>query len=437
MLENMVVTDEMHQALDIIHNDEDFKVLFVTGKAGTGKTVFLDYLREQLDNVAVVAPTGIAALNCGGVTIHSFFKFGIGFIDRNDIKKAKNPGVYQKLEYLIIDEISMVRSDMFDGINKCLQRNRDRKNEAFGGVKIIMFGDLCQLPPVVTGDDRIALEHHNYESPYFFGSKIFKSMRSSFRYIEFTRIFRQDDLSFKKLLEAVRTNTVTKDDYDHLKTRVIALHEMKEIPEKNMILCSTNAIANNYNLQFLRSIQDEPTFYNAKVWGKYRESEYPTSDILELRVDAQVMFIKNDPDGRWVNGTIGFVNECHRNHVMIETDTGVHKVEELSWDKTEYRVVNGELVAEQVGKFTQMPLKLGWAVTIHKSQGLTFDDVYIDTGNGVFASGQLYVALSRCRTFEGIRLKNPIRPQDMIVNKELAMFNRRLAELNNGQRKEV
>ena len=404
--------------------------MFITGRAGTGKSTLLQLLRKTTrKKTVVVAPTGIAALNVQGQTIHSFFGFPPKMIGKRDIKKrqARWLKLYQRIEMLIIDEISMVRADMLDNIDYFLRLNRDR-HEPFGGVQMVLFGDLFQLPPIVASDAERHIFSTFYDSPYFFSAKVLEEIE--LEKVELRKVYRQEARYFVRLLDAVRTNQLDYEDLEDLNERHQPLFEPTD---RYITLSARNATVNKINTRKLDEIPLPARTYTAKVTGNFNPKLYPTDLILQLKLNAQVMFIKNDPDREFVNGTLGKVVKMEDNSVTVlveQADKSKYiKVGPMDWDVVKYKpnanpkdLEKGELESESVGSFTQLPLKLAWALTIHKAQGKTFDRVIIDLGRGAFAHGQTYVALSRCRTLDGIVLKQRLRAQDVLVDDRVVQY---------------
>ena len=398
--------------------------IFLTGKAGTGKTTFLKTVVERSSkrNI-VVAPTGVAAINAGGMTIHSFFQLPFSpFVPNAQIKSKFDFGkekrkIISSLDLLIIDEISMVRSDLLDAIDSVLRRFRDRY-KPFGGVQLLMIGDLQQLTPVVTPDDERMLSPY-YDTPYFFGSKALAQI--DYVTIQLEKVYRQQDDTFLDLLNHIREGHPTTDDLTLLNSRYQPMFIPK--PEEGYIRLTThNQMANNYNESELQKLQAYPYTYRAKIEGTFPDYSYPTAETLTLKEGAQVMFVKNDPSGehRYYNGRIGHVTYADesRLEVYCPGDAEVIEVEPLEWENSRYTLnqETREIETEVLGKFTQLPLRLAWAITIHKSQGLTFERAIIDASLS-FAPGQVYVALSRCKTLEGLVLASRI-PTQAIINDE-------------------
>lgn len=422
--ENIEVNEDFLRALEAIRKGDN---LFVTGKAGTGKSTFLKYLREVLDReVVVLAPTGVAALNVGGQTIHAFFGF------KPDITPHKVPEllpkareVYSNLELLVIDEVSMVRADLLDSVEAFLRLHGPRPGEPFGGVQVVLIGDLYQLPPVVTRRERAALEV--YRSPYFFDSEAFK--RTPFELIEFEKVYRHSDPLFIEVLEAIRTDSVTEEHLKALNSRYMSDFEPPE-GEFYVYLTTTNDLAERINEERLSRLPGPPIRYRGWIEGKFDLRDLPTSIELSLKPEAQVMLLSNDPEGRWANGYIGRVVEIEVRKgepdlIWVELEKGnVVSVSPYKWEMFEFYFdqKEGKLKSKAIGAFVQYPLRLSWAVTIHKAQGLTFDKVVLDVGRGTFSHGQLYVALSRCRSLEGLVLKRPIERRHVLLDRRIVRF---------------
>ena len=413
---------ELRTAWDFVEHTG--RSIFLTGKAGTGKTTFLKTVVERSSkrNI-VVAPTGVAAINAGGMTIHSFFQLpftpfvpGAKIESKFDFGKEKRK-LISSLDLLIIDEISMVRSDLLDAIDSVLRRFRDR-NKPFGGVQLLMIGDLQQLTPVVTPEDERMLDSY-YDTPYFFGSKALEQI--DYVTIQLEKVYRQQDDLFLTLLNHIREGQPTEADLQLLNSRCQPAFIPK--PEEGYIRLTThNQMANNYNESELRKLVGSAHTYRAIIEGTFPDYSYPTAETLTLKVGAQVMFVKNDPSGehRYYNGRIGHVTYADDNRLMVYCpgDAEAIDVEPLEWENARYTLnpETREIESEVLGKFTQLPLRLAWAITIHKSQGLTFERAIIDASLS-FAPGQVYVALSRCKTLEGMVLASQIPPQ-AIINDE-------------------
>lgn len=515
---NLKLSDESKDVIDTLENSGEN--LFITGRAGTGKSTLLGYFRSTTKkNVVVVAPTGVAALNVRGQTIHGFFKFKIGMTVQ-DVKKITaeiDQKMYKKIDMLIIDEISMVRADLFDCIDRFLRLNGKNPSEPFGGVQIVVIGDLFQLPPVVGPGEGYIFET-KYESPYFFDAPAYK--QGGFQVIELTHVYRQQDPVFIDILDKIRTGEADMQHVEYINRMCLEIDGKKVtmtdvqtvdvvvadslyvndegIPyddeerdedgnivvrknmhaksseknsEKNQLiedlkkqfdlsgikglsfgvktptstspetiatdisdanikkltvyLVTTNALADKINTEKLEEIKTPSKIYKGALVGRFEQKNAPAPEQLALKLGAQVMTLKNDPGGKWVNGDIGTVEKLLDVSVRVRFEDG--RVEEVvgdTWEmvRYEYDELHDQLDSEVVGKYTQIPIKLAWAVTIHKSQGKTFDTAIIDFGKGTFAHGQAYVALSRVRSLQGITLKNPLRAQDVRVDERIRDF---------------
>lgn len=388
--------------------------LFLTGKAGTGKTTFLrEVVHYTKKKCIVLAPTGIAAVNAGAMTIHSFFQFGLGpFVQgviepKSDFRINKSKlELVRHLQLLIIDEVSMVRADLMDHIDVELRRIR-RNSKPFGGVQLLMIGDLQQLPPIAHGGEDELLRQY-YKTLYFFSSAALKSMKYSC--IELKNVYRQTDRHFIDILNHARNCTLTSQDISDLNARYIPGFSPK--PEDGYIrLMTHNRQVDNVNETELEKLDSEPYTFVAAVTGTFPEESYPTADSLTLKKGAQVMFIKNDPERRFINGTLGEVKSIDKNSIAVRlAESGmIIDVEPMEWQNIRYQFdeESKEISSKQIGRFKQYPLKAAWAITVHKSQGLTFDKAIIDV-HAAFSPGQAYVALSRCRTLDGLVLSSPV-----------------------------
>ena len=396
--------------------------IFLTGKAGTGKTTFLKTVKERSSKrMIVVAPTGVAAINAGGVTIHSFFQLpltpyvpGAAIRDRYDFSKEKRR-IIRSVDMVVIDEISMVRADLLDAIDFVLRRYRDA-TQPFGGVQLLMIGDLQQLTPVVTPRDEEVLRGY-YSTPYFFGSKALQQV--NYVTIQLTRVYRQQDETFITILNHIRDGHPTPEDLSLLNRRCKPLFIPR--PGDGYIRLTThNRMADSYNENELQKLPGRSIGFSAEVKGEFPPQNYPAEECLTLKAGAQVMFIKNDPSGRhlYYNGRIGHITSISNDGITVRCagDNEDIKVEQQEWENTRY-VINPstKVIEPQVqGVFRQYPLRLAWAITIHKSQGLTFEHAIIDAARS-FAPGQVYVALSRCKSLEGLVLASPIN-EDGIIN---------------------
>ncbi|MDR0822370.1 MAG: AAA family ATPase [Endomicrobium sp.] len=412
------INNEFKEALALISQTDD--CVFVTGNAGTGKTTFLQhYITRAQKKTVVLAPTGVAALNAGGETIHSFFRFKPDItLSKIKKKKLKDDSIYKKVETIIIDEASMLRCDLLDCIDRFLRLNREAYHTPFGGVQLVFIGDLEQLPPVVKREEEHIFNSY-YPSPYFLSAFVLNECL--FHTVELKKIYRQQDENFIALLNRVRNANVDDDDL-HLLNKKVA----KNLLGLNMpiYLTTTNKKASWINQQYLAKIKEPPFEFLAKADGiDEARRDMPAEFQLIIKKGAQIMMLNNDKDDRWVNGSIGIVEDIEQGmdneEAIIKVKFANGRIENVfphEWKLFKYKW-NDELKqieTEKAGSFTQYPLKLSWAVTIHKSQGKTFDNIIVDMEYGAFAPGQLYVALSRCRTLEGISLARPLGARDII-----------------------
>jgi len=419
------LNEQFKKALDIMENTN--KNVFITGKAGTGKSTLLGYFRNiTRKNIVVLAPTGVAAINVQGETIHSFFGFKPD-ITLQKIKKIgdKKARIFKKIDAIIIDEISMVRADLLDCIDKFLRLNGKSSRLPFGGIQMIFIGDLYQLPPVVTGKEKEIFKIQ-YKSPYFFDANVFKNL--SIEFIELEKIYRQKDETFIKLLNSIRNNSITEEDLSILNSRVGAKFQ-NEKSGYTVYLTTLNKIATEINIKELHKLKEQIHTYQAEIRGNFDKASYPTDYNLSLAIGAQVMLLNNDPHGRWVNGSIGkIVNIKHRknNDIIIVklSDNRIEEVLPFRWEIFHFyfNETTHTIETETVGSFTQYPIRLAWAITIHKSQGKTFDRVIIDLSRGAFAQGQVYVALSRCTSLGGIVLTRPVKKSYLFMDWRIVHF---------------
>ena len=406
--------------------EKEGKNLFVTGRAGTGKSTLLQLFRRTTRKKTVVlAPTGVAALNVGGQTIHSFFGFPPHFLNAKDIKKRRNRRLYKNIEVLIIDEISMVRADMLDNIDLFLRINREDPHP-FGGVQVVFFGDLFQLPPVVSSDVESQLFQHFYDSPYFFSARVFQE-NFPMEMLELRKVYRQDNRHFLRLLDAIRLNQADFDDLEDINERYLPDFQSEG---GYITLSARNATVNSINRRELDRIPLPAEVFLASVTGSFNPKQFPTEAALNLKLSAQVMFVKNDPKKEFVNGTIGKIVRFEEDKIIVRVARSENGYREIEVEKMDWEILKyvqskddpNKIETETVGTFQQYPLKLAWAITIHKSQGKTFDKVIIDLGKGAFEHGQTYVALSRCRTLEGVVLKQPLRQRDILTDEKIVDF---------------
>ena len=414
------------------------KSVFLTGRAGTGKTTFLRHITSTTSKrFVVLAPTGVAAINAGGSTIHSFFQLPLcpylpdvkeliteyQTPERFRSLRKERIRIIRTLDLLIIDEISMVRADLLDAVDMTLRRYR-RNDKPFGGVQVLMIGDAQQLSPVVKENERQYMAQV-YASPYFFHAKVLQ--RLEYVTIELQKVHRQKDREFLEILNAVRENRITANVLDTLNARVHAYDD-----EDTIRLTTHNSQADSVNFSKLEMLPGEVRMFEAEVEGEFPENSYPADNVLSLKVGAQVMFIKNDPEGEYYNGKIGKVEEIKDTGLILVSDNegNMITVTPVEWENIQYAIdgQTGEIIPTIAGKFRQIPLKVAWAITIHKSQGLTFDRVIIDAG-AAFAFGQVYVALSRCRSLEGISLETPIGYFSICSDSHVAEFNSTIPDI--------
>ncbi|RFZ94046.1 helicase [Mucilaginibacter conchicola] len=403
-------------------------LVFLTGKAGTGKTTFLRKIRQSsTKKMVIVAPTGVAAINAGGMTIHSLFQLPFGPLlpeqtDRPETKyNAEKRELLRSLELLIIDEISMVRPDVLDQVDLILRNIRGNKH-AFGGVQLLLIGDLAQLSPIIREEEWSLLRPY-YSTPYFFSSLVLQ--QTDYVRVELDKVYRQSDPTFVGILNAMRDQQLTEQDLTRLNTRFIRGF-MADVGEGYITLTTHNRIAQSINAGHLEALPGAETVYKATIRGEFPADAYPTETTLSLKVGAQVMFVKNDnsPEKRYYNGKIGRVIDLEPAAVLVATPDGLEiRVEALEWTNVKYELGGDDGINENnAGSFAQIPLKPAWAITIHKSQGLTFDKAVIDVSEA-FTHGQAYVALSRCRSLEGLVLSNPVSARNVIADPVVNRFN--------------
>jgi len=396
--------------------------IFVTGRAGTGKSTLLEYLSwHSSHTLAICAPTGVAALNVGGQTIHSLFRLPIGVIADHELDQPPElRKLLSAIDTLVIDEVSMVSADLMDAVDRSLRQARQRPLDAFGGVQVVLFGDPYQLAPVPGDGDERAYYADRYRSMWFFDAKVWDE--ADLRIYELTTIHRQHEVEFKQLLTAVRHGSVTAE----MAHRLNSVGARPAPTDGTITLATTNAAVQRINAQGLGRLPGRAQSAVADVVGEFGSRAFPADEKLELKVGAQVMFLRNDTgmDRRWVNGSIGEVVKIAQGVVVVEVDGEDHEVQPAIWEryKYSYSPVTKTLTKDVVAEFTQFPLRLAWAVTIHKSQGKTYDSAIVDLGPRSFAPGQTYVALSRITELEGLYLTRPLRPSDIIVDDNVRRF---------------
>lgn len=416
------IKDEIIRAVS--EEGDDQKFIFLTGAAGTGKTTLLESVKYEVDKKKmVVAPTGIAALNIGGTTINSAFRIGFDTIPK--VTKSEDPGfrkLLKNLELLIIDEISMVRAPMLDAISQSLQIHR-KSTQPFGGIDVIACGDLFQLPPIVKQHEENEI-YGEYNSVYFFDSHSFNEIEEKIFY-ELNESFRQEeDENFFNLLNNIRLGKDLEPTIDKINKHCF---DSTLDADPFMTLTSRKNRAEEINRHKL-SFNDNPEeVIKSKEFGELKENDLPALRELRIKKDARVMFVKNDSDGRWVNGTVGVISECldkNKKCIKVKIDGVTHRVEREEWKKVKFRYDedSDEVLEEVVSSFKQFPIKLGWAVTIHKSQGLTLDSCAVDLGDGAFATGQAYVALSRCKTLDSLTLFRELKRSDALIDPDIQDF---------------
>lgn len=433
------INEDFELALNYLENTN--RSMFITGKAGSGKSTLINYFRKHTKkNYVVLAPTGIAAVNIHGQTIHSFFKFPFGILDKQEIADLMYRNSVEglsDLDMIIVDEISMVRCDLLDAMESVCKAGGKDHSQPFGGIQMVFLGDLFQLPPVVTGND---LEYFStlYPNPFFFSANVFKQLQLVS--IELRKIYRQKgDVKFLELLESVRNNSVSKNDLDELNKRHKVVYPGEEEVEEDFVitLTTTNEKAKTINENRLNEINTTPFRVFATISFNFPKESFPTEEELVLKPEAQILMLKNDPQGRWCNGTlgkvIGIIDEGSEKKIEVQLKNNdgeiqTYKVGKETWQniKYVYDKASKQMKKKVVGEFRQYPMKLAFAITGHKSQGQTYDSVKLHFGKGCFASGQAYVMLSRCRTLDGITLLTEIRRRDIFTDKNILEFIERL-----------
>lgn len=421
-MENIETTIQQNQAYELIK--DTYTSFFLTGKAGSGKTTFLHRVQNEIKkNFIVLAPTGVAAILAGGQTIHSFFGFPLEALPLGSVGKINKERyrIIRNVDTIIIDEVSMVRCDIIDAIDSTL---RDCMNTTipFGGKQMVFVGDLFQLEPVLVGETEKSIinDYYHTDKPFFFRAKVFNRIRLP--KIEFRKVFRQNDTAFLNMLNNIRNGILNYDELSILNQRT-GFHA----PENEMIitLCSVNKRADKINSDCLAAIHETSYTFEGKVEKDFEEKKMPVSKLLTLKKGAQVMFCRNDQSQRWANGTLGKVTQIDAENIYVTTESGIeYKVDKVTWEATNYEYDREKQKVEKTvtGTYTQYPLKLAWAITIHKSQGMTFEKMMLDLGNGIFSDGQLYVALSRVKSLDGLFLTRPIRPSFVRGSKEVLSY---------------
>lgn len=408
--------------------------ILITGEAGTGKSTFVRYLKRspEFSGTVVLAPTGIAALTIGGQTLHSFFRLPPRLITPDALIGQRSNRLWKKVKMIIIDEISMVRPDVLDGIDYILRHAR-RDERPFGGVKMILVGDFYQLPPVVRGQEAEILQQLGYETPFAYSA--FSLQQLKLNHINLERVHRQSQPEFLSLLSKIRQGRDLQPAIATLNQQCYGPHRADHIP---LLLCASNRQAQSYNDQALAQLGGQASSYQGVLQGKFGLSgdKLPAAETISLKIGARVMALKNDMKGRWVNGSLGtvtalFGNDGSAGRVQVRFDHSPKRVEVApeNWERMSYKwdEAGKDVKAEVIGTYTQIPLSLAWAVTIHKAQGLTLEDIRIDLERGAFASGQAYVALSRAKTLEGVSLSRELRPSDIRVERAHSYMLERLA----------
>ena len=425
---NFEISPEMQSAINAVSKG---KSIFITGRAGTGKSTLLTYLREEVlkANFVVVAPTGVAAINVGGSTIHKFFGF-LPDITFQHIEGAeyhpRSQKIMKNLKTLIIDEISMVRADLLDCVDKALRKYGPKPTKPFGGVQVIFVGDLFQLSPIVAESEKEFLYSH-YDTPFFFSSHGYQSIQM--HKVVLQKVYRQSEIDFLEILNGIRVNQTTPAILDLLNTRVLPDFE----PSKDtffITLVATNAMANTINQRELEKLKGDAHKSQAHITGALSKSEYPAELDINFKVGSQIMMLNNDAENRWVNGTLATIEAINLDdprkdpHIIIKVASSEERynVNKHMWDIKRPRSEGKVLLYDTIGTFAQFPFMLAWAITIHKSQGKTFENVIINLAAKAFAAGQLYVALSRCTTLGGLVLRQPIDSSQVILDERVMEF---------------
>jgi len=412
MKNNFTLNDDFNEIIALFENSN--KNIFITGKAGTGKSSLINHIKKKTHkNLIVLAPTAIAALNINAKTIHSFFNFPFHVITPDVIKKHYNKKLIKQIDTILIDEVSMLRPDIIDAIDLTLQITRENK-DPFGGIQIILVGDLYQLPPVVTNNEIDVMNTLYPDGYFFFNSNVIKKI--DLIKFELSQVFRQSDTKLISLLDRARKATLDDDDLMVFNQRLVKTDFI--VPEEVLTLSTNNYKVNSINASNLKNIQSKEFVYHAEIDGRY--TGVPVDEELKIKVGAQVMLVKNGKN--WVNGTLATIDKLTKNEVYIKVKDEVYLLEPEKWEKFEYIISDKKISSSVSATFTQYPLKLAWAATIHKCQGQTFENIVIDMDYGAFAHGQTYVALSRVVSLDGLFLRKPLRGEDFIFNPAIKDF---------------
>ncbi|PCH57175.1 MAG: AAA family ATPase [Legionellales bacterium] len=421
------INSQFKQALNLINKGR--KNLFITGKAGTGKSTLLNYFcQKAIKKPVLLAPTGVAALNIKGQTIHSFFNFYVDVTPEKITNKEiqpKDASIYEQLETIIIDEVSMVRADLLDCIDTFLRMYGPEPDEQFGGVQMIFIGDLYQLPPIVTKEEQEIFTTY-YDTPYFYSSHALKN--TELEIIELEKVYRQKNVEFIELLNRIRNNSVEPTDLVYLNSRFNPKDEAKT-DCFYISLTTTNKKANEINDEHLDAIKGKTYTATASIKGDFGKEYFPTATKLQFKIGAQIMLLNNEQKRKWVNGSVGVIKSVKKAGavdgyitVCLNDSHNLVVVHPHVWEVYRFSLDGKKIISESIGTFTQYPIRLAWAITIHKSQGKTFDHVIIDIGKGTFVTGQMYVALSRCTSFEGVVLQTPIKQHHIRTDYRISRF---------------
>ena len=431
-MDAIILTEEMKAAISLLR-DENERFIWISGRAGTGKSTFLQYMRGEIRprNTVYLAPTAVAALTIGGQTIHSFF-----WIDPRErayfetrLDPEREGRLYPLLamvETIVLDEISMVRADLLDEIDRRMRKAKCQAHLPFGGARLVLFGDAFQLPPVEPDpcSPEGELFGRRYKSPFFFSSRVFRTKARAIRRVEFTRVFRHTEADFIATLDRCRAGAVSNADLDLLQSRV--LPEGKKPPASHLILTATRDEAQRLNRYRIDALPGPPRSYAAAFSGRFAgmldDEDLPAPRSLQLKVGARVMFTVNGPENRWVNGALATVAALEDNRVVVRDEKGEFPVEPHAWGKLRFTLRSGQVAEETVDEYRQYPFVLGWAITMHRAQGRTLENVFVDLSKGAFAAGQAYVAISRVTKLEGLLLRTRPRARDFFVNERVTDF---------------